>query len=380
MVGLGLIDFAGLAGLAFAGGLFAWKYASHIGLGPFLPVTAYLLGFLALAWLIGKSPRRFFRRPMAWVGAYILVAVPPFLHHDPLSLRVDRWSALKNFIDACLRGEFPYAKLSHLGHPISGFPMLFLLALPFYSLGDVGWMQFAALIAFAALAQRIGRRPEVASVAVLLLFAQPGFHYEVFARSDLFANMTVAAWCLYGSHGSKEKQSKGRLAAEACLWGALLATRGIVGIPFLLRAGSVLRVHGLARTFAFGLIAGLVAVATFLPFYLWDPIAFRAHNPLSVQAGYAPLAYLLPAAGAAFFLGHADPGGKRKFRNAGLLIVSLVTACFLRAAIGQGWGTAVYASGFDLTYFTLSMPFLILALAESGALAAALRPEPPQKP
>jgi hypothetical protein len=377
---LGYIDFVCLAGLAFAGFLFAWKYASHLGLGPLFPATAYLVGFLALAWLIGKLPRRLFRRPWLWVGAYMLAAVPPFLLVDPIALKVDRWSALTNFLGACLRGDFPYAKLSHLGHPISGFPILFLLAVPFYSLGDVGWMQFAALAAFAVLSRREGGRPEVASVAVLLLFAQPGFHYEVLARSDLFANMTVAAWCLYGSDGSGEERSKGRFAAEACLWGALLATRGIAGIPFLLCAGAVFRKRGPAWASAFGLIAGLVAAAAFLPFYLWDPEAFRAHNPLSVQAGYAPLACVLPVAGAAFCLGYADSGGGRKFRNAGLLIFSLVTACFLRAAMGRGWEDAVNASGFDLTYFTLSMPFLILALAESGALAAVLRPDPPQKP
>jgi len=374
------MDFVCLAGLATVGCLFALKYPSHFGMGPPLSVTTYFLGFLAVAWLIRKMPRRFLRRPWIWIGAYYLAAIPAFLRVDPQALQVDRWSALGNFIGAIPRGEFPYGKLSHLGHLISGFPMLFVLALPFYFLGDVGWMQFAALAAFAVLSQKVGGGPEAATLAVLLLFAQPGFHYEVLARSDLFANMTVAAWCMYGSDRLKEDKSIGRFVREACLWGALLATRGITAVPFLLRAGSLFRSHGLKRVFAFGLISGLVAVAAFIPFYLWDAEAFRIHNPLRVQAGYAPLTFFLPVAGLALYLGHADPAGERRFRNAGLLILSLVTTCFLRAAIIQGWKNAFYESGFDITYFTLPVPFLILALAESGELRAALRSAQPQKP
>jgi hypothetical protein len=374
------MDFVCLAGLAAVGSLFVWKYASRIGMGPLILVITYFLGCLAMAWLIGKMPRRFSRRPWIWIGAYYMAAIPAFLRVDPQSLQVDRWSALGNFIGAIPRGEYPYGKLSHLGHLISGFPMLFVVALPFYFLGDVGWMQFAALAAFAILSRKVGGGPEAATLAVLLLFAQPGFHYEVFARSDLFANMTVAAWCMYGSGRPGEDRSNGRFLREACFWGALLATRGITAVPFLLRAGSVFRSQGPVRFSAFGLIAGLVAAAAFIPFYLWDAEAFRIHNPFLVQAGYAPLAFFFPLAGCALYLGYSDPAGERRFRNAGLLIFSLVTACFLRASIHQGWKNALYESGFDITYFTLPVPFLILALAESGALMAALRPLQPQKP
>jgi hypothetical protein len=141
----------------------------------------------------------------------------------------------------------------------------------------------------------------------------------------------------------------------------------------------LIRSQGFPRVFLFGLIAGLIAAATFIPFYLWDAEAFRIHNPFLVQAGYAPMTFFLPVAGWALYLGYSDPAGDRRFRNAGLLIFSLITACFLRAAIIQGWHTAFYESGFDITYFTLPVPFLILALAESGALVAALRPTQPQK-
>ncbi len=373
------MNFVCWACLVSIGGLFGWKYSSRSGMGT-LPVTAYFLACLALAWLIGKVPRRFLRRPWIGIGAYCLAAVPSFLRVDPLALQVDRWSALGNFLGAIPRGEYPYGKLSHLGHLISGFPMLFVLAAPFYFLGDVGWLQFAALAAFAFLARKVGGGPEAAALAILLLFAQPGFHYEVLARSDLFSNMTVAAWCLYGSYRREQDPKAAQSLREAGLWGALLATRGITAIPFLLRAGSLFRSQGLMKVFAFGLVSGLVAIATFIPFYLWDADAFRLHNPLRVQAGYAPLAYFLPAAGGALYLGYSDPAGERRFRSAGLLILSLVSACFLRAAVLQGWRNAFTGSGFDITYFTLPVPFLILALAESGALETALRPAQPQKP
>lgn len=60
---------------------------------------------------------------------------------DENNLNVDRWSALHTFIVSVLDGVYPYNIPDHLNQTSSNFPALFYLGLPFYFLGDVGFLQ-----------------------------------------------------------------------------------------------------------------------------------------------------------------------------------------------------------------------------------------------
>ncbi len=63
---------------------------------------------------------------------------------DGNSLKVDRWSAIDVAISALLNGEYPYTAIDHLNGRTSNFPGLLVLGIPFYLLGNVGYLQIFA--------------------------------------------------------------------------------------------------------------------------------------------------------------------------------------------------------------------------------------------
>ena len=356
--------------LAFPGCLFILKYSSRIFPHPFLLSLCYLGFFaiqsLAALWLaqwVGKSshPKRLL---VLGVATYLAAVLVIYTRMNPLNLRTDRWSALQGFLNALFHGSYPYQAMTHLDHPISGFPVLFLLALPFYGLGDVGYLQLAAFVAFALLLVlkfREGARP----VFLLgLLIGMPAFEYDVFCRSDLFANMVVVAWLIHS--GLKPGSSRGpKLFFWAMAWGLMLSTRGIVVIPLILSAFHLLRDHDLKDWIGFGLILAATFFATFLPLYSWNPNLFWEHNPFNVQSGYIPTWALAIVLFTACFLGYRHRENPRLFFHSGILLFSTVLLCLVLKVMRSGWAEALWGSQFDISYFSLSIPFLLLALGGS---------------
>lgn len=292
-----------------------------------------------------------------------------YRHINPLALQVDRWSALHNFLSAGFHGRYPYQAMSHLGHPISGFPGLFLLALPFYALGDVGLLQFAALVGFAALLRVKFRNVGTPVFLLGLLIGFPVFEYELFVRSDLFANMLIVAWLFHLSRLSSPGFRPLRLGTEkllmwAAVWGLALSTRGVVLIPLLLVVFPLLRGRGLKVSLAFGAVLSGVFLATFLPFYLWNPGLFWQHNPFDVQSGYISGWALAIVVAACCFLGYRHREKPRLFLHAGVLLYATVLGCWILKSLQVGWGEALWGNGFDISYFSLSLPFLLISLGE----------------
>lgn len=59
-------------------------------------------------------------------------------HFDPLTNKVDRWSALAYPIQNLFNGQFPYSAKTHLGGNASPFPIWLVFHIPFYLLQNVG--------------------------------------------------------------------------------------------------------------------------------------------------------------------------------------------------------------------------------------------------
>ena len=360
------------AAFGLIGCLFAVKYGPRVSIHP---VTAALISLAVLglqffaARRIGiASATAAARRPVLLIfsglAVYTALVLMVYLRMDPLQLRVDRWSSLDNVWRAMFQGRYPYGVASHLGHPISGFPCMFLLALPFYLLGDVGWMQFAALFAFALLLLVKFRETGRPVFLLLLLLGLPVFEYEVFVRSDLFANAVVAAWLIHlGLPPGRSSGSKVYFWAVA--WGLMLSTRGIVLIPLIFTALHLLRNRDLKTHFAFGLVLSAVFLATFLPFYLWNPQLFWSHNPYDVQSGYIPRPGLAMVILISCLLGFVSRRNPRLFLFPGVLIYATVLGCWVFKSMKFGWAQALWGSEFDISYFSLSIPFLLIALGES---------------
>lgn len=352
--------------------LFALKYASRVGIGPWVsgPLFALCFGIqvAAAGALAVWAMRR--KRAGAWLwilmGSYLVAAYAVYRTQDPYALDVDRWSALQAFFDALFRGDFPWDVRSHLGTRVSVFPVMQALALPFYLLGDVGLLQFAGIIAFAALLAARYRESGRPLFLIAIFLVMPAIQYQVFARSDLLGNAVAVAWVLH--FGLKPGAADGgRLYAWAVVWGLALSTRAIFVIPFIYASWRLIDGRGVRAAAVYGLVAAGAFAATFAPFYLWDPTLFWIRNPYFVQSGYATrgeVAAVLAATIAAGFLRRrAAPSAA--FALAGATLFLTILMCWAATSLRKGWGASLWASGFDITYFSLCLPFLVIALGDA---------------
>jgi hypothetical protein len=358
---------------AIPGALFALKYAPRAGVPSWIGLLGYLCFFaihcavvLGVARRLQASPNVRRARLLFWTGCAVYAAalLAVYLRIDPMALQIDRWSALDRFWASLAHGDYPYRTRTHLGSLISGFPGLMLAVFPFWLLGDVGLLQFAALGAFALLALRVLRDTGRAAFVLLLLAGLPVFVYEAIVRSDLFSNMVLIAWMLH--LGSLPGAFRGRrilLAAGA--WGLLLSTRGVAIVPIVLAAFPLLRGRGPGTLLACVAVLFATFLATLLPFYLWDPAFFLDENPYLVQSGNIPgwaLVLVLAITAWRAFKRGAAPA---LFADTGLILFATVFGCFLLKVARVGWENAVWGSKFDISYFALPVPFLLLHL---GAL------------
>lgn len=356
--------------IGFIGTLFACKYLLRI----FLPWTPAALVYFVIYGLqigiisqlvargAGKKSFKWIALPLVafWIGALIVV----FFKIDASELKVDRWSALDHFWRTLMNGQYPYQAKSHLDHNISGFPGLFLLAAPFYFLGDVGLMQFAGWIGFAVLFQKIFRRTRIFWFLFMLLIGLPAFLYEIECRSDLFTNMVVVAWAIYLCSKPSLTQG-GLLFLWAMVWGLLLSTRGVVVIPLVLFSAHFFRVRGLWTMIGFGTLVTSVFLATFAPFYVWDSMLFWEHNPFYVQSGNIPSWLLAMVILVSCYLGWTDKTGNLFFRQTGMVLFATVLICLGLKADEVGIGNAIINNQFDISYFSLSLPFLLISLGKT---------------
>lgn len=273
---------------------------------------------------------------------------------NPRDFRVGRYWALWEWNEKFLKGVFPY------GGPTrpSGFPFLFLFALPFYLLGDLGLLQVFGLLLFAyLLSWKKGN-----FFGIILLILSPAFLFEVITRSELFTNITLilAYFLLYQK---KERAIKEKfLLPYGILGGCLLATRGIVLFPYLLFFPlSFKEEWKKGGIFLLGLSIGFLSLN--LPFLLWDKEGFIKEGPFSIQTAYLPN-WLLPFLLFFSFLAIRIWLREDPYPLIAFFLFSLVFLSFLSALINYGFSALLFQSRFDISYFIFSSPFLLYSLTE----------------
>lgn len=278
----------------------------------------------------------------------------------PETTRVGRLPAILDWLGNIERGNFPYRAESNP----SGFPILFFLVSPFYMLGDVGYFEVFGLLLFIYMILNSVKTEKEFLVKVFLLFSAIPVYYELAVRSELLANVTIFLAILIPYHKSLENsESRVVFYTGAILMGLLLSTRLVIGLLVLLFTIFQFR-NNISKLILFSISSGLVFVITLIPFYLWDSEYFIANGPFSIQLLY------LPTWGMLLFLIIILYSGLiistlREYFFAGGLILFLVTLFSMSVTIFEyGLTNALFNDYFDISYFTFSIPLLILSIED----------------
>lgn len=349
------------------GSLFLLKYGLRLVAWPvILPLCIlYACGVVAVCkYMIPRLPHFSCAARLFYIVLMIGVLVAAQCSLDPMTIQVDRWSAIHNFLNHLVHGIYPYAAQTHLGGYGSPFPVWQLLHLPFYWLGNVGLSFAVGLILFThSLSLHIGWHRSC--IALTLVALSPAFIYEVLVRSDLMTNFLVClSLLLYSIHY--------RLSINKHTWllgvivGLLMSTRFSAVIPFCVYYFHEFCGLRISKMAAFSGIVLLTFVLTFLPFLFWDSemLLFFQFNPFILQTRQGHPIDLLLVIGVGIYLSF----WQRKYPDrhllaSAMLLLLLVCITFLHNMyLHQNW-TSLFESAYDITYFGMALPFICCFLS-----------------
>ena len=349
--------------------LFLLKYVSRSSFPEWASVVVYSLFIISLVSMFRLLPERFFK-PLYFTVAAGMLAGILLLHRtiDPLTVQVDRWSAIDHFLERMLKGEYPYMAQTHLGGYGSPFPFWNLFHLPYYLLGDVAIVMLAVLIALIFSLKRITENYTGAALFLVLLAVSPAFWYEVAVRSDLLYNfllcfLIITWWYRRGINIGNS------LWTTALVSGLMLSTRLSIVIPFFLYLFPGFILAGWKQRLLFTGIAALCFLLTFLPFMVWDlnQLVFFEYNPFVLQTRQgSPLELLVLAALLVPFSLLWKGNTVRYATFTYLTIVVFVSVTFIHRMFTDNFESELFSSRYDITYFNMSLPFVLWVISRSS--------------
>lgn len=331
----------------------------------FLVALVYILLVLILVFKAGNYLKKYssLTKTSFWILGlgFFGISLIINLNIDGQNLNIDRWSALEAGIKAILEGSYPYSAVDHLGGYTSNLPGLFIVGMPFYFLGDVGYLQsFTFLLTLILIFKKIASA-EVRLIALLLFISSFWYVYEVVVKSDLISN-TLLLILLSGWQFQSRFREMGFVTG--LLIALVLSTRLVYAIPLILYALKPFLAQGINEKlrFCFGVGVGLIllGILAFIHTPSWE--VFLEYNPFALQNKQLPLVLSVLLLLIAFPVALRIERFEQFVLASAVLCALSVTLSLLGYLIQFGFKQTIGESIFDLTYFNIFTPFVWLYL------------------
>lgn len=336
--------------------VFITKYGVRYGFDPVLSSLAYCLLVAGGVWACVRSPRlrRHIVRPKQAIlfVVFASIALAVLMSQFDISLiRNARHASLDLSVSRLWGGEFPYQGPEYNSH--SAFPVWFLIAAPFYAMGDSSLLILLGLPLLSWALWSIDRRYVVCGC--LLAIASPQFLYEIVTRSEIVLNMSLILAGVLMAEKLRRESGQTLTSLGGALLGAILSSRAITWMVFGAYIGYVS---------ASSWRQSLAIAVSVIPFAVWDWGKFVAFGPIAHQArlsGLSPVvlaaAILIPVA-----LGRLSRSVEDVLELCAVLLMGVVSFAFLQSVWTQGLHAAIMESRFDITYLIIPMPFIIASI------------------
>lgn len=352
----------------FVNSLFILKYLPRTGVNAILPMMVYLVLFIILYFTVQKTTihwkEKSFRFLLYILGSLSIIMIAGLLIKiDPLSIRVDRWSAVTYFLDSFFNGIYPYGTHTHVSSTNfpSPFPFWYLINLPFYFLNDVGigLFFFLGMVILAFL--RYTKSYKKTFFFLLLIIVSPAYWWEVAVRSDSLSNgFFVLSLILIFE--IKAQTIKENLILTALFCGMVASTRLSAILPMALFIFPSFLGITLKRKLKFLLVAFGVFFLSFLPFILWDTDnwIFFQRNPFMSQSSVGSKYVLLLMLLIGIWLSLRWTNLTHFFYMTSIFIFIFMLTSQLSLILTRGVnGTIFTDSLYDISYFSLLLPYCI---------------------
>ena len=279
-------------------------------------------------------------------------------------LMVDRWSALEVGIKALLNGDYPYSAIDHLNGRTSNLPTLLFIGIPFYFLGNIGFLQSFAFLLFLYILFKAFNDYKDRLFCIMLLIFSPSYLWEIYVKSDLMSNFIIILAVVVFMQDRIYRNIKINPLFESFLLTSLVMTRITAIIPISILFFKHFYKFSVQKKIIFMAVAlTTVIIFSYICFNKVGSLEhFYKHNPLELQNRQLPsiLSLILIIIPMIY-----------SFRAKDIKSIIYLTVIFLLLPISIAFFTSIYYSGFkatlfessfDISYFNMVLPFLLLSL------------------
>ncbi len=351
-------------------GLFVVKYSTRLmGLGAYLILFVYLAFLVFFGVLYAKIRMDHYYKPLFLFLTLFFFGFTIYLNItvDGNSLNVDRWSAMEVGIKAFLNGEYPYSAVDHLGGRTSNLPTLIFLGIPFYFLGGVGFLQSFCFLVFAYVVFILFDNYKERLFCLILLIFSPSYLWELYAKSDLMSNLILILLFLSIVHPRFLKGKDGGiwfLVLISFIGTSLVLTRLVAIIPISLLMVKRFFSYSIREKVVFSLVSLFTAALfLYLGFRKVESIEHLLnHNPFNLQNSQLPvvvsfLMVCLPVV-YSFFIKNLES----LIKSTVFFLIFPILIAFSIIVSDNGIYSSVVDSAYDISYFNIVMPFLLIAI------------------
>lgn len=353
--------------------LFIFKYLTRTEISVPLITTLYISSIPGFVYLYFKwSPKvseKLFKYSsfVLLLITLILIAVA-LLYIDPYTVRVDRWSAVSFFLEGLFNGEYPYGIHTHVSETNfpSPFPLWHVINIPFYLLGDVGiGLIFFLIITFTTVKIYFNSYRKAFFFLVLLILS-PAYWWEIAVRSDSLSNgFLVLTFILWYTKKGYSVDKNFWLTIILC--GIIASTRLSAVLPVaLFLFAQYIQTNWLKKIlFPLSILAFVLVV--FMPFVLWTidgTYVFFTRNPFMSQTSVGNPVFLIIMIVAGIIFALKWKNTDEYFEYAASFMFIFMAGSQLSLIMTRGISGSFFTdSTYDLSYFTLYLPYTLMALA-----------------
>lgn len=227
-------------------------------------------------------------------------------------------------------------------------------------------MLFSVLLLIYTLV-RFTKNKKSSLLYLLLLAISPAFWYEVTVRSDLFYNFLLVLMAIIYFQKKNYTIDKNPILLGA-ICGLFLSTRLSIVIPFFIYFFQDFTLSRLKNKTGFIFMIVFCFVVSFLPLVFWDfdTLFFFEYNPFVLQSRQGSLLEVIVIGSLSVLLALTWKMDFLKFNAyTAYATTALVLVTFLHKMINTNFANHLFSRTYDITYFNMALPFLILSIAYS---------------
>lgn len=265
-------------------------------------------------------------------------------------------------IKALFHNEYPYSALDHLKGQTSNLPALIFLGIPFYLIGDVGYLQSFTFIIFLIIISIYFKSYKIRFSALLLIIFSSTYCYDIYVKSDIISNFILLLTFVVLSEKYFKSESKKSIIINSLGSALLLMTRLVTVIPLTLALLKRFLNFKTKNKALFLLTFLLITIISFfIVFKNFGSLNnFMRYNPFYLQNSQLPFSLSLFC----IFLSISYSFYVKSFNGlikacTLILLITVLLSLIAKTIEFKGLQNSILNSRFDISYFNFVSPFLI---------------------